>query len=262
MVAGEACVSSGLHLTRCIPPSGRTASDPLEKACDSPMLANLRAAARAASLRFYAGFLNRPAGAGALRPGAGGPQSLPDVRSHGARRGRPGVCVSAPWTAAWEHRPARSRQAVGVCGAPGQLAPFTCTTSSTYGRRGGVGARLRATIVIVRYAMTCGFRAQGRRAALPGRDALADFVLSRPPDNASSSSAHHDGHRRRAARRSRGRSQPLAVPRSGAPCSVAKNSLIFCASNWRQGATQRSLCWLFPAPWPPAICQTPCKSRC
>lgn len=62
--------------------------DPLEKACDSTMLASLSRTARAASQQFYAGFLSWPTHCPAClnRMGAGGPQGDATLAPPGAPR--------------------------------------------------------------------------------------------------------------------------------------------------------------------------------
>lgn len=91
--------------------------DPLEQACDSAMLANLPRDARAASLRFYAGFLNRPDhGSSALEPSMRWqPPRQSDARP-GARALRPGACVS---TARPRRRPDSHGLSDGIPGSRG-----------------------------------------------------------------------------------------------------------------------------------------------
>ena len=91
--------------------------DPLEKACDSEMLAVLLRDARAPSLWFYAGFLNRPTHCPARlnRMGAGGPTAM--RRSHPpARPGRstPDIGLHGDWE---RHRDGPLTASVGPTGS-------------------------------------------------------------------------------------------------------------------------------------------------
>jgi hypothetical protein len=94
--------------------------DPLEKACDSTMLASLSRTARAASQQFYAGFLSRPTHCPACLNGmgAGGPQGDATLAPPGAPRalnlGRAPPRSGGPGS----HQDGRLTASVGRTGSP------------------------------------------------------------------------------------------------------------------------------------------------
>ena len=87
--------------------------DPLEKACDSTMLASLPRGARAASLWFYAGFLNRPTTVQRVEPtGRWRPPRHADARTPAPGRSTR-ACVSTVRLTG-RHRDGRQPRSVGT----------------------------------------------------------------------------------------------------------------------------------------------------